>query len=111
MRAVDVLRLLAALGTAAAACSTSQPTVTPFPEASDPCSTPPNLDCGHFSEVTCTLDAGGGCAVHLYGCAEGGYFATVDDSKCPEAGPDTYGGVHGDVSLIPPDATTPDAGF
>lgn len=109
MHPVDVLRLLAALGTAAAACSTSQQAVVPFPEAGDPCSTPPNLDCGRFSGVTCTLDAGAGCAVHLYGCADGGYFARVDDSKCPEAGPDTSGGVHGDVSLIPADASTPDA--
>ncbi|HTQ46920.1 MAG TPA: hypothetical protein VMI75_29400 [Polyangiaceae bacterium] len=110
MRAVDMLRLLAALATAAAACSTSQPAVVPFPEAGDPCSTPPNIDCARFSGVTCTLDAGAGCAVHFYGCADGGYFVAVDDSKCPEAGPDTSGGVHGDVSLIPPgDATTPDA--
>jgi hypothetical protein len=109
MRALDMLRLLAALATAAAACSTSQQAVVPFPEAGDPCSTPPNLDCGRFSGVTCTLDAGAGCVVHLYGCADGGYFVSVDDSKCPEAGPDTSGGVHGDVSLIPPDATAPDA--
>ena len=109
MRAVDILRLLAALATAAAACSKSQPVVIPFPEAGDPCSTPPNLDCGRYYAVTCTLESDGGCAVHLYGCADGSYFMNVDDSKCPEAGPDTYGGVHGDVSLIPPDATTPDA--
>lgn len=109
MRAVNLLRLLAALATAAAACSTSQPAVVPFPEAGDPCSTPPNIDCGRFNGVTCTLDAGAGCAVHLYGCADGGYFASVDDSKCPEAGPDTLGGVHGDVSLFSGDATTPDA--
>jgi hypothetical protein len=109
MRAMDMLRLLAALATAAAACSKAQqPVVVPFPEAGDPCSTPPNVDCGRFAGVTCTLDAGAGCAVHLYGCADGGYFVVVDDSKCPEAGPDTSGGVHGDVSLFSGDATTPD---
>jgi hypothetical protein len=108
MRAVDMLRLLAALATTAAACSTSQQ-VVPFPDAGDPCSTPPNIDCGRFSGVTCTIEADAGCAVHQYGCADGGYFTSIDDSKCPEAGPDTSGGVHGDVSLIPPDATTPDA--
>ena len=108
MRALDMLRLLAALATAAAACSTSHETVVPFPEASDPCSTPPNIDCARFSSVTCTLDAGAGCAIHVYGCGDGGYFVGVDDSKCPEAGLDTSGGVHGDVSLFSGDATTTD---
>jgi hypothetical protein len=61
MRVVDMLRLLAALATAAAACSTSQPAVIPFPDSGDPCSTPPNLDWGRFSGVTCTLDAGAAC--------------------------------------------------
>jgi hypothetical protein len=105
------LGLSLSLAVVAAVAGCHKEVVIPFPDSGDPCSGASNgrqIDCAEFGDQTCVVP-GSTCPRIVYGCADGGYFETQDDSECPAEAGGTDAAQFGDVSLVgAPDAS--DAG-
>lgn len=78
--------------------------VYPFIDSGDPCSgadSSQQIDCAELGDQTCVVP-GSICPRTIYGCADGGYFKTQDDSQCPAEAGGMDAAQFGDVSLIGP---------